>query len=92
MKISWAQPHSFSAEEHEIYQILMTALSMHLGGLCARLRLSSEVRDLDLVRFITGQLSIASTFDEALRLLLLPAPANDEAEVVLCSIENDVNG
>lgn len=92
LKISWAQPHAFSGEEQELSKLLMVALSMHLGGLGSRLRLGATATDLELTSSITGRINTASTFDEVLRLLLLPAPANDEADIMLCAIESDVNG
>lgn len=92
LKIFWTQPHSFSATEQDFYKLLMTALSMHIGGLASQKRLSSTLSDLELLHHISRQLNVAATFDEALRVLVLPAPAPDEAEVVLCAFENDASG
>ena len=92
LKIFWAQPHSFLAAEQDFYKILMTALSMQIGGLTSQKRLSATLSDLELLHHISRELNVAGTFDEALRVLLLPAPARDEAEVVLCAFESDANG
>ncbi|HRI52137.1 MAG TPA: PAS domain S-box protein [Pseudomonadota bacterium] len=92
LKIFWAQPHPFSATERDLYKLLMTALSMHIGGLISQKRLSATLGDLELLHHISSQLNVAGTFDDALRVLLLPAPAPDEAEVVLGAFENDASG
>lgn len=92
LKIFWAQPHPFSPEEKELYQILMTALSTHIGGLASQQRLGATLRDLELIHQIGRQLNVAGTFDDAMRALLLAAPAPAEAEVVLCAIDSDASG
>ncbi len=92
LKIFWAQPHPFSVAEQDFYKILMTALSMHIGGLASQKRLSSTLSDLELLHHISRELNVAGTFDEALRVLLLPAPAREEAEVVLCAFESEASG
>lgn len=89
LKIFWAQPHPFSEEEQELYKILMTMLSTHIGGLASQKRLGATLSDLELLHHIGQQLNVAGTLDEALRALLLAAPARDEAQVVLCTIDGD---
>ncbi|MFO0578911.1 MAG: GAF domain-containing protein [Polyangia bacterium] len=92
LKIFWAQPREFSHEEREFYGVLMTALSMHIGGLASQKRLGSALDDLAIVHHVGQELNLSRSFAEALRALLQPAPAADEASVVLCAIETDADG
>lgn len=92
LKIFWEQAHPFSAEEQDLYRLLMTALSSHIGGLFSQQRLGAALSDLELLQELSRKLNHTETLDEVLHVLSLPAPAREKAHITLSAFESDTSG
>lgn len=90
--ILWAQPHAFSADEQECYRILCACLSGHLGRLLGKERLDTALGDFVLMHQLGQKLDACGSFEDVLRLFLQPAPARDEAEILLYTLDNNDQG
>jgi len=87
--LAWPGTHDVADEERDVYRVMMPVLGGHIGGLRLRRDALAEVH---LLHALTHQLHQAKTLEELLVTLRQPAPAPKEAEVILCSIENDDAG
>lgn len=92
LKVFWNEPRAFTAEEQDFYRVFMTMLAAHLGVRNAQQRLGYAQADLELLQQTSKQLNLAQSLEEVIRVITLPAPARDETEVTLCSIETDADG
>lgn len=92
LRLAWTAARAFSADERAVYALLMAVLAAHLGGLRTQSDLRVTLAERESLQEISRQLNLALTLEDRLRALLLPAPAPEEAEVVLCTIDSDERG
>ena len=92
LRLAWADDHACTGEERAVHGLLANALSAHLGGLRTRRTLEATLAERELLQSVIRELNQTTTLEQRLRVLLQPAPAADEAEVALCTFENDESG
>jgi anti-anti-sigma regulatory factor/GAF domain-containing protein len=92
LRLGWSAEHAYTAEERALLGLLANALSAHLGGRRTRQALEATLAERELLQSVIRELNQSTTLEQRLRVLLQPAPAADEAEVALCTFENDESG
>ena len=92
LTLTWTAPHAFTAEERDVYRLVMSAVAVQLGGLRTSEALRASLAEREQLQDVTRRLNVASTLEDRLRVLTELAPAADEAEVVLCTFESDPDG
>ena len=92
LRLTWTDAHVFAADERAVHVLVTAVVAAHLGGLRTQQRLRAALAERELLHEVSRQLGLTLSLDERLRVLVKPAPAPDEAEVVLCSFECDEAG
>ncbi len=92
LRLGWSADHAYTPEELAVLGLLANALSAHLGGRRTRQALEATLAERELLQSVIRELNQTTTLEQRLRVLLQPAPAADEAEVALCTFENDESG
>ncbi len=92
LRLGWSADHAFTDDERDVLSLVMTALAGHLEALRTRQALRAALAEREALDDVTRRLNRTTTLEQRLRVLVQPAPAADEAEVVLCSLESDETG
>lgn len=92
LAIFWTVPHTFSLAESGAYRLLMAVLGICISRLRSERELGVALMEAAVLHEITKQLNVATSLQAVLSALLIPAPAREEAEVALCSIEPQPDG
>lgn len=92
LRLGWSAERAFAGDEREFYGLVMTVLSAHLDGLRCQQALRATLAEREVLHDVTRRLNLTTTLVQRLSVLVAPAPAADEAEVVLCTIDSDEAG
>lgn len=92
LAIFWTVPHTFSLAESGAYRLLMAVLGICISRLRSERELGVALLEAAVLHEVTKQLNVATSLQAVLSALLVPAPAREEAEVALCSIDPQPDG
>jgi PAS domain S-box-containing protein len=88
LTMNWQAPRPFSQEEYVLARLLMASLATHIGGRRSQEALRAALAEAELLHDVTKRLNTASSLDETLAALALPAPSQEELQVTLCTFDS----
>lgn len=88
LRLVWPASTPLLAREHGKLSLQMAVVAAYLGALRSQQALRATLAERELLHDVARQLGLSTSVEDRLRVLVQPAPARDEAEVVLCAFES----